>query len=222
MTSQTDSANIRDMWHGASDKNHPLAPSGTYTTTRRLEELVHTPGEIENLIKIIKAIYGNIEMDQMISIISFIGFGQLLYSTPKDYDHNLLSDLEELLDLFGEYNSDKERLVVLIKMVSNYFIEYKTIVMFEKPCWFTTDMILRSLILEILSDLTHPRWCLSSNNTILRSAIEQTSYKYNTPLPGINDLNINDNDGILTHELVPNLSPPVDRVVIPIRKGMWQ
>ena len=111
MTSQTDSANIRDMWHGASNKNHPLAPSGTYTTTRRLEELVRTPGEIEKLIKIIKAIYGNIEMDQMISIISFIGFGQLLYSTPTEYDHNLL----ELLDLFGEYNSDKERLVVLLR-----------------------------------------------------------------------------------------------------------
>jgi hypothetical protein len=140
MTSQTDSANIRDMWHGASNKNHPLAPSGTYTTTRRLEELVRTPGDIERLIKIIKAIYGNIEMDQMISIISFIGFGQLLYSTPTDYDHNLLSDLEELLDLLGEYNSDEERLVVLIKMVRNYFIEYKTILTFEKPCWFTPDI----------------------------------------------------------------------------------
>ena len=81
MTSQADFANIRDMWNGASDEKRPVAPRGTYTTTRRLEELVRTPGEIEKLTKIIKAIYGNIEMDQMISIISFIGFGQLLYST---------------------------------------------------------------------------------------------------------------------------------------------
>ena len=166
MTSQADFANSCDMWNGASDEKRPVAPRGTYTTTRRLEELVRTPGEIEKLTKIIKAIYGNIEMDQMISIISFIGFGQLLYSTPKDYDHNLLSDLEELLDLFGEYNSDTERLVVLIEMVSNYFIECKTINTFEKPRWFTPDMILRNLILEILSDLANdPRWCLSSNNT---------------------------------------------------------
>ena len=113
---------------------------GTYTTTRRLEELVRTPGEIETLIKIIEAVYGNIEMDQMIAIISSIGFGQLLYSTPTDYANNLLSDLEELLDLLGEYNSDEERLVVLIKMVRNYFIEYKTILTFEKPCWFTPDI----------------------------------------------------------------------------------
>jgi hypothetical protein len=79
-------------------------------------------------------------MDQIISIISSIGFGQLLYSTPTDYANNLLSDLEELLDLLGEYNSDEERLVVLIKMVKNYFIEYKTILTFEKPCWFTPDI----------------------------------------------------------------------------------
>ena len=56
MTGQADFANNHDMWHGASDENHPLAPTGTYTTTRRLEELVRTPGEIEKLIKIIQAI----------------------------------------------------------------------------------------------------------------------------------------------------------------------
>ena len=82
-------------------------------------------------------------------------------------------------------------------------------------------MILRNLILEILSDLTHPRWCLSSNNTIVTSAIEQTSYnKYDTPLPGIKDPNITDNDGILTHELVPHSSPPVDSSYCNSQRGV--
>ena len=144
-------------------------------------------------------------MDQIISIISSIGFGQLLYSTPTDYANNLLSDLEELLDLLGEYNSDEERLVVLIKMVSDYFLEHKTIISFENP-----DVILRDLMLRVLHNVTHNKVRDQNNSTILRSSIEQTSRSYHTPLPGINYPNINDNDGILTHELVPNLSPPVD------------
>ena len=60
-----------------------------------------------------------------------IGFGQLLHSTPINYDHNLLSDLEELLNLLEDYKGDKEMLVVLITMVSDYFIKYKTIITFE-------------------------------------------------------------------------------------------
>jgi len=50
----------------------------------------------------------------MASIISSIGFGQLL-STPINYDHNLLRDLGGTYNLLGEYNGDKERLVVLIR-----------------------------------------------------------------------------------------------------------
>jgi hypothetical protein len=68
-------------------------------------------------------IHCNIEVD--------IGFGQLLHSTPINYDHNLLSDLEELLNLLEDYKGDKEMLVVLITMVSDYFIKYKTIITFE-------------------------------------------------------------------------------------------
>ena len=143
------------------------------------------------------AIHGNTEVDQTAPIISSI---LLAISTPINYDHNLLSDLEELLNLLGEYNGDKKMLVVLLKMVSDYFLEHKAIISFEKP-----DVILRNLLLVVLGEVTHSNVCDLTSNTILRSAIEQTSYKYDTPLPGINYPNINDDDEILTH--APTCNP---------------
>ena len=80
----------------------------------------------------------------------------------------------------GEYNGDKEMLVVLIKMVSDYFLEHKTIISFENP-----DVILRDLMLRVLHKVTHSKVRDQNNSTILRSSIEQTSRYYHTPLPGI-------------------------------------
>ena len=96
--------------------------------------------------------------------------------------------------------------MVLIKMVSDYFLDHKPIITFKKP-----DIILRDLMLRVLRKVTHCKVCDQNNTTILRSSIEQTSHFYQIPLPGINDPN-NNNDyvGTLPNELVSNLSPPVD------------
>ena len=70
----------------------------------------HCQGQV-GLKQSLMAIHGNIGVDQTAPIISSIGFGQLLHFTPTTYDFNLPRDLEELLNLLGEYNGDKERLV---------------------------------------------------------------------------------------------------------------
>ena len=158
----------------------------------KLRRLSSLPMLLVGLQQSLMALHGNIELDQTAPIISSIGFGQLLHSTPLNYDHNLLSDLEELLNLLGEYNGDKEMLVVLIKMVSDYFLEHKTIISFENP-----DVILRDLMLRVLHKVTHSKVRDQNNSTILRSSIEQTSRYYHTPRPGINYPNTNDNDRIL-------------------------
>ena len=88
--------------------------------------------------------------------------------------------------------------MVLIKMVSDYFLEHKTIISFEKP-----DVILRDLMLRVLHKITHGKVRDLNNSTILKSSIEQTSRHYHTPLPGINYPNPNDNDGILSHVPTP-------------------
>jgi len=146
----------------------------------------------------------NIDVDQTAPIISSIGFGKLLRPTlTKMYDYNLLRDLEELVKLLREYNGDKERLVVLIMMVVDYFHEYKTNITLKKP-------ILRSLILGVVGEVTHTNFRDENNNNVLRSSIQQTSHLYHTPLPGINEpINNNAYGGALPYEPVSNLSSPI-------------
>jgi len=66
-------------------------------------------------------------------------------------------------------------------MVSDYFLEHKTIISFEKP-----DVILRDLMLRVLHKVTHSKVHDQNNTTILRSSIKQTSRSSHTPLPSIN------------------------------------
>jgi len=79
------------------------------------------------------SIYRSIDTEQMIQVASSIGFGQLVRrSTTTNYDHNLISDVEEIVDLLEKYAGDKERLMALIKMIGDYFHEHQMTITFER------------------------------------------------------------------------------------------
>ena len=99
------------------------------------------------------AIYRSMDTEQMIRVASSIGFGQLVRrSTTSNYDHNLLSDVEELVGLLEKYDGDKERLMALIKMIGDYFHEHQTTIMFERPAG-TRELAILAIYRQQLASL---------------------------------------------------------------------
>ena len=74
---------------------------------------------------------------------------------------------------------DRERVIVLIRMINDYFSVYKSR---------DADMVLRHLVVEALSYITHPTHPQAiDNNIVLELAVEGTSRDFDVILPSIYD-----------------------------------
>jgi len=90
--------------------------------------------------------------------------------------------------------NDKERVIVLIGIINDYFSEYKTR---------DADMVLRHLVAEALSHITHPTHPRAlDNNIILELAVEATSSDYGVTLPSVYDPKSTKVDQSSSHESI--------------------